>query len=102
MKHVLRQQQKLEISTLATTHPSNRLVSSTKMAGNPREQWERLQVILQNRARGGGGGFKFGGGSPIGGPAIALVALIAGGYAFSTALFNGEISWDLWCHKNGC
>lgn len=66
------------------------------MAGSPREQWERLQVILQNRARGGGGGFKFGGGAPIGGPAVALIALIAGGYAFSNALFNGEELWDLW------
>lgn len=93
MEHVLRQPaEKLEI--LHSCHnniPSNRLISSTKMAGSPREQWERLQVILQNRARsGGGGGFKFGGGAPIGGPAVALVALIAGGYAVSAALFNGE------------
>lgn len=65
------------------------------MAGSPREQWERLQIILQNRARGGGGGFKFGGGSPIGGPTVALIALIAGGYAFSTALFNGKALWGL-------
>lgn len=68
------------------------------MAGSPREQWERLQVILQNRARGGGGGFKFGGGSPLGGGTVALVALIAGGYALSTALFNGKASWNIWSH----
>lgn len=65
------------------------------MAGSPREQWERLQVMLQNRARsggGGGGGFRFGGGgAPIGGPAIAIAVLVAGGYALSTSLFNG------WC-----
>ncbi|RAO71854.1 uncharacterized protein BHQ10_007866 [Talaromyces amestolkiae] len=62
------------------------------MSGSPREQWERLQVMLQNRARsggGGGGGFRFGGGgAPIGGPAIAIAVLVAGGYALSTSLFN--------------
>lgn len=64
------------------------------MAGSPREQWERLQVILQNRARGGGGGgggFRFGGGRPLGGPAAAIAVLVAGGYLVSTALFNGKI-----------
>lgn len=62
------------------------------MAGSPREQWERLQVMLQNRARaggGGGGGFRFGGGAPMGGSALAIAVLVAGGYALSASLFNG-------------
>lgn len=66
------------------------------MAGSPREQWERLQIMLQNRAKagrgGGGGGFRFGGGAPLGGGAIAIAVLVAGGYALSASLFNGE-SW---------
>ncbi|KAL1993469.1 hypothetical protein VTN49DRAFT_3418 [Thermomyces lanuginosus] len=57
------------------------------MAGNPREQWERLQVILQNRARRGGGGMPFG--NPFrGGSTAALVILALGGYALSNSLFN--------------
>lgn len=64
------------------------------MAGSPREQWERLQIILQNRARGGGGGgFRFGGGgAPLGGSAAAILLLAAGGYAISTSLYNGGLS----------
>ena len=58
------------------------------MAGNPREQWERLQVILQNRARRGAGGMPFG--NPFrGGSTAALVVLVLGGYALSNSLFNG-------------
>jgi len=57
------------------------------MSGSPREQWERLQVILRNRAQ-GQGGFRFRG-SPGGltglGGLIALGALAYGG---SVALFN--------------
>ncbi|KAL1976359.1 hypothetical protein VTN31DRAFT_2641 [Thermomyces dupontii] len=57
------------------------------MAGNPREQWERLQVILQNRARRGAGGMPFG--NPFrGGSTAALVVLVLGGYALSNSLFN--------------
>ncbi|KAL1970174.1 hypothetical protein VTN77DRAFT_6579 [Rasamsonia byssochlamydoides] len=61
------------------------------MAGNPREQWERLQVILQNRARraGGGGGFRFGLPQAGGvGPTAAFAVLLLGGYALSESLFN--------------
>jgi hypothetical protein len=76
------------------------------MAGNPRDQWERLQVILQNRAKrgGAGGGFRFPTGG--GGPAAALTVLLLGGYALSTAMFNGEIYISLWrggfrsCHAD--
>lgn len=62
------------------------------MAGNPREQWERLQVILQNRARraGGGGAFRFGMPGGGGAPAAALAVLMLGGYALSQSLFNGR------------
>lgn len=63
------------------------------MARNPKEQWERLQVILQNRA--GKGGFRFGGGFPGGGrggfgATGALIVLGLGGWALSNSLFNGE------------
>jgi hypothetical protein len=63
------------------------------MARNPKEQWERLQVILQNRA--GKGGFGFGGGFPGGGRGGfgvtgALIVLGLGGWALSNSLFNGE------------
>ncbi|KAN0078851.1 SPFH domain / Band 7 family domain containing protein [Elaphomyces granulatus] len=57
------------------------------MAGNPREQWERLQVLLQNRSRQGGFRFR---GVPGGGPLGALIFLGIAGYAFSTSLFNGS------------
>jgi len=59
------------------------------MSGSPKEQWERLQVILRNRAQ-RNGGFRFPGGGASGGfgPAGAIIALGVLGYAFSTALFN--------------
>jgi hypothetical protein len=57
------------------------------MAGTPREQWERLQVLLQNRSRQGGFRFR---GVPSGGPLGALIFLGIAGYAFSASLFNGS------------
>jgi hypothetical protein len=62
------------------------------MSGSPKEQWERLQVILRNRAQ-RNGGFRFPGGGASGGfgPAGAIIALGGLGYAFSTALFNGML-----------
>jgi prohibitin 2 len=57
------------------------------MAGNPREQWERLQVLLQNRGRQGGFRFR---GLPGAGPVGALVFLGIAGYAISASLFNGS------------
>lgn len=80
------------------THPTG-ILSTHTMAGNPREQWERLQVILQNRARraGGGGAFRFGMPGGGGAPAAALAVLMLGGYALSQSLFNGRhfLSVDL-------
>lgn len=62
------------------------------MARNPREQWERLQLILQNR--GGRGGFNFPGGGGGGrgnlGLSVGLLLLGAGAMAASNSLFNGE------------
>ena len=62
------------------------------MARNPREQWERLQLILQNR--GGRGGFNFPGGGGGGrgnlGLSVALLLVGAGTWAASNSLFNGE------------
>lgn len=63
------------------------------MARNPREQWERLQVILQNRGSRGGfgfGGFPSGGGRGGLGLSGALILLGVGGWAISNSLFNGR------------
>jgi len=63
------------------------------MAQNPREQWERLQLILKQR--GARGGFGFGGlpsGGGRGGLGLAAALLVGGGvWALSNSLFNGEI-----------
>lgn len=66
------------------------------MARNPKEQWERLQLMLQHR--GGRGGFGFGGGFPSGGGrgggvGVAVLVLAIGGYALSNSLFNGESNY---------
>jgi prohibitin 2 len=66
------------------------------MARNPKEQWERLQLMLQHR--GGRGGFGFGGGFPSGGGrgggvGVAMLVLAIGGYALSNSLFNGEANY---------
>lgn len=63
------------------------------MARNPREQWERLQLMLQNR--GGQGGFNFrgfpgGGGRGGAGVSVALMLFGVGTWAVSNSLFNGE------------
>lgn len=66
------------------------------MAQNPREQWERLQLILKQR--GARGGFGFGGlpsGGGRGGLGLAAALLVGGGvWALSNSLFNGEIPMD--------
>lgn len=56
------------------------------MARNPREQFERLQAMIQ---RPGGRGFP--GGRPPFGAAGAAALLIGGGMLISDSLFNGEI-----------
>jgi prohibitin 2 len=63
------------------------------MSGSPKEQWERLQVILRNRAQ-RNGGFRFPGGAPGGGLTRlgGLFALGALAYGVSLALFNGMLS----------
>ncbi|KAB8079077.1 band 7 family-domain-containing protein [Aspergillus leporis] len=61
------------------------------MARNPRDQWEKLQVILQNRGNRGGfgfGGFPSGGGRGGLGLSGALLLLGVGGWAISNSLFN--------------
>jgi prohibitin 2 len=63
------------------------------MARNPRDQWEKLQVILQNRGNRGGfgfGGFPSGGGRGGLGLSGALLLLGVGGWAISNSLFNGR------------
>lgn len=63
------------------------------MTQNPREQWERLQLILKQRGARGGfgfGGFPSGGGR--GGLGLAAAILVGGGFwVLSNSLFNGEI-----------
>ncbi|KAI2402315.1 Prohibitin-2, subunit of the prohibitin complex (Phb1p-Phb2p) [Ophidiomyces ophidiicola] len=54
---------------------------------NSRETWQRLQMVLQQRGRGGGFGGVPGGGKGIGAMG-ALVALGLGGYVISNSLFN--------------
>lgn len=64
------------------------------MSGSPRDQWERLQLMLQNRGNRGGfggfGGFPSGGGRGAFGGLGAVVLIVAGGYALSNSIFNGE------------
>lgn len=63
------------------------------MARNPREQWERLQLILQNRGARGGfnfGGFPSGGGRGGMGLSVAFILIGGGAWALSNSLFNGE------------
>lgn len=56
------------------------------MSRIPKEQWERLQLILQNRTRGG-----FPSGGPRGfGAGAGLILLGIGGWAISNSLYNGE------------
>lgn len=64
------------------------------MARNPREQWERLQLILQNRGSRGGfnfRGFPGGGGRGGAGVSVALMLLGFGTWAASNSLFNGKM-----------
>ncbi|OJJ85110.1 prohibitin subunit PHB2 [Aspergillus glaucus CBS 516.65] len=60
------------------------------MTQNPREQWERLQLILKQRGARGGfgfGGFPSGGGR--GGLGLAAAILVGGGFwVLSNSLFN--------------
>lgn len=67
------------------------------MTQNPREQWERLQLILKQRGARGGfgfGGFPSGGGR--GGLGLAAAILVGGGFwVLSNSLFNGEIPVDV-------
>lgn len=68
---------------------STSILTTTIMSRIPKEQWERLQVILQNRGR--YGGFPSGGGGRGGGVgAAALITLGLGAYVLSNSLFNGE------------
>lgn len=69
---------------------STSIFTTTIMSRIPKEQWERLQVILQNRGR--YGGFPSGGGGRGGVGAAALVTLGLGAYVLSNSLFNGEDS----------
>lgn len=60
------------------------------MSGNPRDQLHKLQMALQNRRGGFGGGF--GGGNPRAGMGLATLFLTGlGVYAVSNSLFNGEL-----------
>ncbi|KAJ5815682.1 hypothetical protein N7474_007459 [Penicillium riverlandense] len=56
------------------------------MSQNQREAWERLQMMLQQRKGGFGGGFPSGGRGGMGVGAIVLVGL--GAWAVSNSLFN--------------
>ncbi|BCS02603.1 prohibitin subunit PHB2 [Aspergillus luchuensis] len=57
------------------------------MSGNPRDQLHKLQMALQNRRGGFGGGF--GGGNPRAGMGLATLFLTGlGVYAVSNSLFN--------------
>lgn len=72
------------------------------MARNPREQWERLQLILQNKGSRGGfnfRGFPGGGGRGGAGVSVALMLLGLGTWAASNSLFNGEkqMLFLVWC-----
>lgn len=70
------------------------IFSSFTMSQNPREQWERLQVLLQNRGGphlkrfgGGGGGRGFG-------AAGALLVGVGAIFLASDCLFNGEKAFN--------
>lgn len=70
------------------------------MARNPREQWERLQLILQNRGARGGfnfGGFPGGGGRGGMGASAALLLVGVGIWGASNSLFNGELLFTAYC-----
>ncbi|KAL2829832.1 band 7 family-domain-containing protein [Aspergillus pseudoustus] len=57
------------------------------MSRIPKDQWQRLQLILQNRGK--YGGFPSGGGGGGGlGASAALIVLGLGGWALSNTLFN--------------
>jgi prohibitin 2 len=59
------------------------------MSRIPKDQWERLQLILQSRNR--FNGFRPGGGGGGGiGASAALIVLGLGGWALSNSLFNGK------------
>lgn len=62
------------------------------MTSNPREQWERLQLMLQNRGKRGFGWGGIPGGGPRGnfGLVGSAILLGLGGYVLSNSLFNGE------------
>ena len=59
------------------------------MAGqDPREAWRKIQMELQQRTKGFGGG-----GGPKMGAGVAGIALLVGGvWAANNALFNGSFS----------
>jgi prohibitin 2 len=58
------------------------------MSGDPRETFQRLQRVLQQRTRGGIGGAGGPGGSVK--SIVSLVLLGVGGVALSNSLFNGK------------
>jgi prohibitin 2 len=59
------------------------------MSRIPKDQWQRLQLILQNRNKYKYGGFPSGGGGGGLGASAALIVLGLGGWALSNTLFNG-------------
>jgi prohibitin 2 len=58
------------------------------MSRIPKDQWQRLQLILQNRNKYKYGGFPSGGGGGGLGASAALIVLGLGGWALSNTLFN--------------
>ncbi|KAJ0417447.1 band 7 family-domain-containing protein [Aspergillus carlsbadensis] len=58
------------------------------MSRIPKDQWQRLQLILQNRNNYKYGGFPSGGGGGGLGASAAVIVLGLGGWALSNTLFN--------------
>jgi hypothetical protein len=81
------------LSDLVIQTPTSNF-TTTIMSQIPKDQWERLQVILRNRSRAGGFGSGGGGGGSIG-ASVGLLVLGLGGWALSNSLFNGEDLYHL-------